>query len=245
MKRKHAAILLSVALGMSVLSGCGGADKKAEATAISQEKDEDAVYGEVSKVTESAVTIKVGTRKQMEKSTEKETEGTDKSKDFSEEKPEKGEMPSMLELTGEEQEIQITDDTVLKRGGMGRMPQNGEASTGEKPEDGEAPSGEMPENGEAPSGERPENGEAPSGEKPENGERPERTEESQEISISDISEGDTIRVTFAEDGSAAEITVMSGMGGGGDQTSQQDSYAATVYQMTVWTEYQDKKLSHV
>ena len=59
----------------------------------------------------------------------------------------------MIDLTGEEKEITISDDTTITKENMGGGPGGAPG--------GEAPSGEAP-NGEAPSGEAP-NGEAPSG----------------------------------------------------------------------------------
>ena len=172
-----------------------------------------------------------------------------------------GEAPSMLDLTGEEQTITITADTVITKQAGGMQPggdgQNGGAPDGqpggngqdgeapEKPDgdgqDGEAPEkpdgddqsadssdgaadgqdGEVPEKpeGDAQDGEAPEkpdgdqNGGAPDG----NG----QGAEAEEISLSDIQEGDIVSITLDEDGNAASITVMSmemgGQGGpGGD-----------------------------
>lgn len=133
------------------------------------------VYGEVTAVSEDSITIKVGTMKQMEKP---DGEGT----------------PSMLDLTDEEKEIKITDDTVIvrsSRGGMAGGPQG-------------------------------------------NGGAPDMQQETEEISLSDISEGDTVAITYDEDGNAAKITVISmemggqmGQPGGGSGSSQGvDSYDA-------------------
>lgn len=102
--------------------------------------------------------------------------------------------PSMLDLTDEEKEIKITDDTVIvrsSRGGMAGGPQG-------------------------------------------NGGTPDMQQETEEISLSDISEGDTVAITYDEDGNAAKITVISmemggqmGQPGGGSGSSQGvDSYDA-------------------
>lgn len=106
-----------------------------------------------------------------------------------------------LTLSGEEKTITVTDDTTISRQGMGGMPGNGEA----------------PENGETPG-----NGEAPG-----NGGAPEMP--SQEISLSDLSEGDTVSITFDEDGNALTITVIDGQGGmpgGGMSQGGVNSYDA-------------------
>lgn len=191
-----------------------------------------------------------------------------------------GEAPSMLDLTGEEQTITITENTVITKqsGGMQQGQPGGDGQNGGAPEkpDGDSQDGEAPEkpegddqNGEAP--EKPDgevsesdgqtdsdsqdsekstdnqNGEAP--EKPE-GEQPGgapdgngQGADSEEISLSDIQEGDIVSITLDEDGNAESITVMSmemggqggpggdgqgapGQGGPGGQSQGVDSYTA-------------------
>ena len=134
------------------------------------------------------------------------TESTDETVD---DKTDKGEAPdreapSMLELTGEEQEITVTDSTVITKQSMGggQGTPGGEAS--EKP-DGEASDG---------------NGQAPDG-----------TGQTEEITLDDIKEGDVVAITLDDDGNAATITVQSmemggGQGGSGGQASGVDSYDA-------------------
>ena len=190
MKKKYIAILLGITLGMTTLVGCSGTNTSESSTIqesqsvtgatensdkrVSEAETAD-VYGEVTAVSEDSITIKVGTMKQMEKP---DGEGT----------------PSMLDLTDEEKEIKITDDTVIvrsSRGGMAGGPQG-------------------------------------------NGGAPDMQQKTEESSLSDISEGDTVAITYDEDGNAAKITVISmemggGMGqpGGGSGSSQGvDSYDA-------------------
>lgn len=95
-------------------------------------EDENAIYGEVSDIKEDAITIKVGTRKEMKqpegeppKQPEGEQpEGMPEKMDGEqpqgeppkqEEGGQKGERPAMLDLNGEEEEIAITQETVIKR----------------------------------------------------------------------------------------------------------------------------------
>lgn len=182
MKNKIAVILLSVSMAAISLNGCGKSDKQAEKNLAREWENENAVHGEVSKVTEDTVIIKVAD----------------------------GNMASMAdsELTGEEQEITVTKDTVIRRRNMVGMPENGDAP--------QPPAGEAPENGDSPqppdSRQGTEDGETP--EKPgsrqgtEDGKMPDREESSEEITISDISVGDIVMVTFADNNNAAEITVM-------------------------------------
>lgn len=236
MKRKYIALLLSAALSFSMLNGCGGADKgiKTKLDVSHNEEDGEAVYGEVSKIAESTITIKLGTRKEMERP---EGEGQEKpegnpSQQESGEIPEKpsgeipekqseerqegaagekpsgerpegvgdqqpkgkqmpegepGELPSMLELTGEEQEIAVTENTLIKRQNM----------LGPDQEE----------------------------------------EQGEEITIADLSEGDTVQILFTEDGNAKEIIVMSGGPGRGmDQQSKTENYVSvgeSIYTITV------------
>lgn len=248
MKKKYIAILLGITLGMTTLVGCSGTNTSESSTiqesqsvtgatensdkTVSEAETAD-VYGEVTAVSEDSITIKVGTMKQREKpddagapgdssnaqssddktdsdSTEKGSENTDRSENKSDnssdsqnaqlpeniEKPDGDGQgaPSMLDLTDEEKEIKITDDTVIvrsSRGGMAGGPQG-------------------------------------------NGGAPDMQQKTEESSLSDISEGDTVAITYDEDGNAAKITVISmemggGMGqpGGGPGSSQGvDSYDA-------------------
>ena len=254
-----------------------------------QESQENVVLGEVKSVSvsDSEITIAVGTMKEMgqpgddgQNGGEPNSQGGEAPSDQDGEAPEKpegdnqdGEAPSMLDLTGEEQTITVTADTVITKQAGGMQPggdgQNSDAP--EKPEgddqsadssDGEAP--EKPEgddqSADSSDGGAPEksegddqsadssDGEAP--EKPDgdarDGGAPEENGQSagaEEISLSDIQEGDTVSVTLDEDGNAASITVMSmemggqggpggdgqgapGQGGPGGQSQGVDSYTA-------------------
>lgn len=115
-----------------------------------------------------------------------------------------GEAPSMLNLTGEEQEITVTDSTVITKQSMG----GGQG----------APGGEAPEK---PDGEAPDS----------NGQAPDGAGQTEEITLDDIKEGDVVAITLDDDGNAATITVQSmdmggGQGGPGGQASGVDSYDA-------------------
>lgn len=214
-----------------------------------KETDENEILGEVKSVADGKITIAVGTRKEMEQPGEapekpedgdakpengkesddgtdesadvdetaneaaKDTETKDKTSDTKEDTAENldkdsvkdnqgapdGEAPSMLDLTGEEQEITVTDSTIITKQTM---------DGGQGAPDGNAP--EKPD-GEAPDG---------SG-----------ADQSEEITLNDIKEGDVVSITLDNDGNAATITVQSmeiggGQGGPGGQDSGVDSYAA-------------------
>ena len=180
-----------------------------------EETNENEILGEVKSVEDGKITIAVGTRKEMGQPGEQ-PQGEENGE--APEKPEgeapdgngdgqgtpDGEAPSMLDLTGEEQEITVTDSTVITkqsmRGGQG-------ASGGEAPE---KPDGEVPDS----------NGQAPDG-----------AGQTEEITLDDIKEGDVVAITLDDDGNAATITVQSmdmggGQGGPGGQASGVDSYDA-------------------
>ena len=227
MKRNHLAITLGIILGVSALTGCTKSSTNDTSISKEKESEENTVYGEVKSVGESSVTIEVGTMKEMEKDgenpsgagKEENTDSAQTDREGENQPPQGGEQPSMLDLTGEEKEIKITDDTVIQRQSMGGGPgQGGEAPSA----DGEAP--EKPEDTtgttESSTGSDSKDGEEP-GENP-----PEQQTET--ITLDDISEGDTVSITLDEDGNAETITVMS-MGGGMGQSPDAggvDSYAA-------------------
>ncbi len=206
MKRKYITILLGTALALSMLHGCGGKKGIEKIPDFFQgEEQENAIYGQVNGKSENGITIEIGTRNERKPGQQEDMPRNESRNEAKEEAQPEGEAkkpPSMLELTGEEQEIEVTEDTVIRRLSMG-----GKMRGGEQPPSGtseqEAPSKELDRG--APSGEFPGG-----------------PEEQEEIAISDISEGDTIMVVLADDGSAKEITVLSGMGSGeGTENSEE------------------------
>lgn len=196
-KQRYAAMTMSFILAASLFGGCT-ADNKSDSQTSESGKESQAVYGEVVSLSDDSIKIETGTLKEMsmQEKTDREnkdgelidedqTDGEETNEDQSTgEKPnndqtnndqKEDDQPSMLKLTGEEQEILVTEDTVVKRQEMGRRPGG---------EDGNA--SEPPQNGQ---------------------------EKSEEISLSDISEGDTVAITLDDDGNASQITVMSMRGG--------------------------------
>lgn len=151
-----------------------------------------------------------------------------------------GEAPSMLDLTGEEQEITVTDSTIITKqtmdGGQGapdgntpEKPEKDSGETSEKPDEDSADDSTSAKSDDI-STDNSDSKEAP--EKPDG----EATDESgagqsEEITLDDIKEGDIVSITLDDDGNAATITVQSmemggGQGGPGGQDSGVDSYAA-------------------
>ena len=198
-------------------------DEKADDS--KEETKENEILGEVKSVEDGKITIAVGTRKEMGQPGEQPQGGeNDEAPDGNGDgqgAPD-GEAPSMLDLTGEEQEITVTDSTVITKQSMG----GGQgAPGGEAPEkpDGEASDSDNTDS-EAPK--KPE-GEAPDG----NGQAPDGAGQTEEITLDDIKEGDVVAITLDDDGNAATITVQSmdmggGQGGPGGQASGVDSYDA-------------------
>ncbi len=113
-------------------------------------------------------------------------------------------QPSMLDLTGEEQTITVTSDTVITRQTMQDPGSNGQ---------GQAPDGNGAPDGQAPNG---------------------SADSSETLSLSDLKEGDIVSVVLNDDGTAASITVQSmgggniggGMGAPGGQSQGVESYTA-------------------
>ena len=225
MKHKHLEMIMGVMITATSVGSAAtvfAADSKTESTQDAGDTTEDTaeasdteesneILGEVKSVEDGKITIAVGTRKEMDQPGEQPQGGGDG------EAPEKpdGEAPSVLDLTGEEQEITVTDSTVITKQSMG----DGQGTPG-----GEAPEKPDGDNGEAP--EKPD-GEASDG----NGQAPDGTGQTEEITLDDIKEGDVVAITLDDDGNAATITVQSmemggGQGGPGGQASGVDSYDA-------------------
>ena len=176
------------------------AEKKNDDTEQTKENE---ILGEVKSVEDGKITIAVGTRKEMGQPGEQ-TQGEAPDGNGDGQGAPDGETPSMLDLTGEEQEITVTDSTVITKQSMG----GGQG----------APGGEAPEK---PDGEVPDS----------NGQAPDGAGQTEEITLDDIKEGDVVAITLDDDGNAATITVQTmdmggGQGGPGGQASGVDSYDA-------------------
>ncbi len=211
-------------------------DSSADADKESSDKEdsdeEDVTYGEVKSVEDGKITIAVGTMKEMdgnggapggEQGEAPEKPDSDESgnafgdsADENSKAPggEQGEAPSMLDLTGDEMTVTVTDDTVITKestGGPGGAPGGAQGEVPEKP-DGDN------ENGQAPGDDQDGN-----------------NSQSETIELSDIQEGDIVAITTDDDGNALTIKVQStDMGGGqggpggapGGQSQGVDSYDA-------------------
>ena len=168
MKKKYLAAILGVMMAATSVTACGAAttDTKETAAESSDDKDtedtaadstdeessdssadadkddsskedsdeDDVTYGEVKSVEDGKITIAVGTMKEMDGNGG--APGGDQ-----------GEAPSMLDLTGDEMTVTVTDDTVITKestGGPGGEPGGKQGEVPEKP-DGDNGNGEAPE----------------------------------------------------------------------------------------------------
>ena len=249
MKRRYLAVLMGIMVATtSVPAMVYAEDSKTETAAdaandesgeadasgeSSDESQENMVLGEVKSVSDSEITIAVGTMKEMGQ-----PGGDGQNGGAPDGNGQGGEAPSMLDLTGEEQTITITADTVITKQASGMQPggdgQNGGAS--EKPEgDGQnsdSSDGASDSQDAADDNQESENTDSQDGEEPEKPDGNGQSAEAEEISLSDIQEGDIVSITLDEDGNAASITVMSmemggqGQPGGDGQSQGVDSYTA-------------------
>ena len=239
MKRRYLAVLMGIMVATTSVPAMVYAedsktetaadaanDESGEAAASDEngdESQENVVLGEVKSVSDSEITIAVGTMKEMGQ-----PGGDGQNGGAPDGNGQGGEAPSMLDLTGEEQTITITADTVITKQASGMQPggdgQNGGAS--EKPEgDGQnsdSSDGASDSQDAADDNQESENTDSQDGEEPEKPDGNGQSAEAEEISLSDIQEGDIVSITLDEDGNAASITVMSmEMGGqgqpGGDE----------------------------
>ena len=240
MKRRYLAVLMGIMVATtSVPAMVYAEDSKTETAADAandesgeadasdengDESQENVVLGEVKSVSDSEITIAVGTMKEMGQ-----PGGDGQNGGAPDGNGQGGEAPSMLDLTGEEQTITITADTVITKQAGGMQPggdgQNGGAP--EKPEgDGQSSDssdGASDSQDAADDNQESENTDSQDGEEPEKPDGNGQSAEAEEISLSDIQEGDIVSITLDEDGNAASITVMSmemggqGQPGGDDQ----------------------------
>ena len=230
MKRRYSSIVLAAILGSMLLGGCGtGTTKTTEASYAGE-----TISGQVSEVGENTIKMEVGDSEEETTITVDDDTEITKQSTGGPGGATSGEAPSGEAPSGEAP--------------------SGEAPSGEAPS-GEAPSGDSASSDASSDGEstqtppeKPEgdnstsdstsqeSGDSQDGdtsqtppEKPEGDNNASGTdsEKNQEISIDDISEGDNISVTFADDGTVESIVVLSDMNGGpGGNSGGVESYDA-------------------
>ena len=249
MKRRYLAVLMGIMVATTSApamvyaedskteAAADVADESGEADASGEngdESQENVVLGEVKSVSDSEITIAVGTMKEMGQ-----PGGDGQNGGAPDGNGQGGEAPSMLDLTGEEQTITVTADTVITKQAGGMQPggdgQNGGAPDGqpggngqegeapEKPEGdgqdsdssdgaGDSQDGENADNGDAADADG-QDGEAP--EKPEgdaqNGEVPEKPDGDQNGDAPDgngqSAEAEEISLSDIQEGDIISITL--------------------------------------
>ena len=249
MKRRYLAVLMGIMVATTSApamvyaedskteAAADVADESGEADASGEngdESQENVVLGEVKSVSDSEITIAVGTMKEMDQ-----PGGDGQNGGAPDGNGQGGEAPSMLDLTGEEQTITVTADTVITKQAGGMQPggdgQNGGAPDGqpggngqegeapEKPEGdgqdsdssdgaGDSQDGENADNGDAADADG-QDGEAP--EKPEgdaqNGEVPEKPDGDQNGDAPDgngqSAEAEEISLSDIQEGDIISITL--------------------------------------
>ncbi len=156
MKKKYVAILMGIVMTTAILSGCGQKDntensgQQTTVEAIDGEEESDTILGEVTAVDENSITIALGTMKERGEAPggngekpEGEAPGGNGEKPEGEAPgenggkpedgaPENGEKPSMLDLTGEEKTITVTDSTKMTKTSMGKPGEQAEDSASEE-----------------------------------------------------------------------------------------------------------------
>ena len=249
MKRRYLAVLMGIMVATTSVpamvyaedskteAAADAADESGEADASGEngdESQENVVLGEVKSVSDSEITIAVGTMKEMGQ-----PGGDGQNGGAPDGNGQGGEAPSMLDLTGEEQTITVTADTVITKQAGGMQPggdgQNGGAPDGQpggNGQDGEAP--EKPEGdgqdsdssdgaGDSQDGENADNGDAADAdgqdgeapEKPEgdaqNGEAPEKPDGDQNGDAPDgngqSAEAEEISLSDIQEGDIISITL--------------------------------------
>ncbi len=224
MRKRYTTAIFALTMAAALMAGCNTTSNVAEST---ETQAESTIYGTITEVDDDSITIEIQEKEEAEDS---DSEGSSSEDESSE------------STDSETQTISITDDTTVSQamgGGPGGEAPSGEAPSGEAPS-GEAPSGDA-ESGEASTGTPPEkpegddqnndsdtntdnNANSDSADNQPQGNPP----EAQELTVSDLKEGDTVEITLDSDGNAESIAVQGagGPGGaaGGGQSQQPESY---------------------
>ena len=213
MKKQIVAMMLGMTLVCGTLGGCGKTDTNS-AVKIEENTVAKTIYGEVESIGDGTITIQVGTMSTPEKPDDSQKPNGSEKPDKSEDRqnapsqsdgtdkqiPEQDQKMPGLDLTGETLEIAVNENIEIVKQNMGGRMQGSEMPNDEIPS-GEKPDGKMPSEGQPDK-------ELPSGQQPDK--EMQNTEES--ITLSDISVGDIVMITYDESDAVTKITVMS-MGG--------------------------------
>ena len=213
MKKNYLAITLGLMLGATAIAGCG----TTKSTDTSATEEAQTVYGEITEIGEDSITIKVGTQKEAQETTE-------------------------LDYTGEEQTVTVTDDTEITKdashGGMGQstppeMPSGGAPgsnSDGNGAPDGQSTPPEKPDGDTSDSSKNADSDSVSDSEQKSDSSQ----SESEDIDFDDLAVGDIVEISYDEDGDVVTVSVLmseNGMGmgmgqPGGGNSNGVDSYDA-------------------
>lgn len=126
MKKRNLIVLIAVVLAVTLAGGCSkeetgeNANESREETA--PEREENLTFGRVTAVGEDSITIELVQREETETPKEQESEGQESEEQAdqkeSEEPPEEMNLEEMFTFSGEEEEIAVSDETRITRGGM-------------------------------------------------------------------------------------------------------------------------------
>ena len=235
MKRNHLAMALGVVMCASLLGGCAS-----NSSTSSKTTDSGTVYGEVSEVDDDGITIEVGTKKEMSDaqkddssdssssdsksdSTDSKSNSTDSSSsDNKNSSTDKQEAPSIIEKTEEQgQPPEKPDDSNSSNSSDSKSTDNNQqGQPPEKPDDSNNSNSSGSSDSKNSSNSSDSN----------NGSDNKSTED---ISLSDISEGDIVEVSFDDSGKVEKINVIMSANNngapsaqGGEQTQAPSSYSA-------------------
>lgn len=221
-----AVIALSLVMGVSMLSGCGtgtsssSSETTTEAASSSKssstDNEENKVYGVVKSVSSDSVTIEVGTLNEQSKPDDKQ---------------------SMITTTGETKTITLTSSTKVSQEMPGNLPQGGGQGNGQQPPQqngsGNSNTNNSTNNNNADGSDSGSNSNSGS----------DNSSQSKELSVSDLKENDEVCITLDSDGSASEISLLSGGGPGGENggAPQGGGQSAAPTSYTSATEYSEDK----
>lgn len=234
MKLKNLSVLLTTILVSSMVLGCAKSNNSSSGST-----DSNVIYGQVTSVSDDAITINVGTMKEMgdkPDGNQKREKSSEQSSDNNETKSENNKpdgMQSMLDFTDESKTISISGSTTISKQQMGRGNQN-MGQPGNQPPQGDNNGNTPPEKPSDSNDSDSDNSKDSSGDNKiansnqssgsnettetkqtdtNNGETKNRNknnnQETEIISLSDISEGDTVKITLDSSGKAIDITVIS------------------------------------
>lgn len=217
-----AVIALSLVMGVSMLSGCGtgtsssSSETTTEAASSSKSSSTDNEENKVYGIVKSVSSDSVT----IEVGTLKEQSKPD-------------DKQSMITTTGEIKTITLTSSTKVSQEMPGNLPQGGGQGNGQQPPQQNGSGNSNTNNNNADGSDSGSNSNSGS----------DNSSQSKELSVSDLKENDEVCITLDSDGSASEISLLSGGGPGGENggAPQGGGQSAAPTSYTSATEYSEDK----